>query len=79
MNIIRYKEKASGNRSQRSRIEESRHLPPDLTKKSPFNPFNKYTFHHKKEPLHFRAEELIPNQNDRVVGTGHIQDFWGGR
>lgn len=33
----------------------------------------------KKEPLLFRAEELIPNQNDRVVDTGHIQDFWDGR
>lgn len=55
------------------------HLTPDPTKISPFNPFNKYTFHHKKEALHFRAEELIPNQNDRVVGTDRIQDFWGGR
>ena len=58
----------------KSWIGESRHLP-QICKTESFNPFNKYTFQSQKEPLLERAEELIPNQNDRVVGTGHIQDF----
>ena len=53
MNIIRYKEKASWNRSQRSRIGESRHLPPQICKTESFNPFNKYTFSLKKNLCSF--------------------------